>query len=551
MTQGRQLGSQYHLDSVIGRGGMGEVWRGADSRGNALAFKLLQPQFAEDPAIVHRFIAERQLLTSVRHPNVVGVRDLVAEGNSLAIVMDLVPGTDLRRHLNEQGTLPASEVCRIGAQVAHGLGAIHHRQIVHRDIKPENVLLDKSVTPPQVKLTDFGVAKLVDEGPGQSRATALAGTPMYMAPEVINGATPMPASDLYALGIVLYEMACGVTPFAGAAPGPTMQAQLTLAPGRPAGLDDQLWQIITALLHKQPGQRPHSAEAVAKHLEQLSVNLIGALALPRLPAPPPATPIQVAAPTQVIGSPAMPATRLAAPQSPVPGADDRSISFVPGFGSPQPSWSTPAEMAGQSGSSVPPGYGPQAWYNSPPQGWQGSNVSWQQGYATPQPVMVVGANPTPPPKNRGPIFAGVAVGLAIVVIGLIAAMVLNMRGDDEPNTATPSLAPTSVPEPSAPPSTRAPETSVVTVTRQPTTTAPGPLWPPAGATECNSVIAVNESTSCQFAVNVAEQYRRHGVGTVTVYSPVTGVWYDMTCTAVAGSVVQCTGGTNAVVYVRQ
>ena len=136
-TDGRPLGSRYHLDCLIGRGGMGDVWRGADSEGNAFAFKLLQPQYVEDGGIVRRFLSERQLLTSVRHPNVVGVHDMVAEGATLAIVMDLIEGTDLRRHLRERGTLAAEEACRITAQIASGLAAIHAKRIVHRDIKPE------------------------------------------------------------------------------------------------------------------------------------------------------------------------------------------------------------------------------------------------------------------------------------------------------------------------------------------------------------------------------------------------------------------------------
>ena len=318
-TDGRPLGSRYHLDCLIGRGGMGDVWRGADSEGNAFAFKLLQPQYVEDGEIVRRFLSERQLLTSVRHPNVVGVHDMVAEGATLAIVMDLIEGTDLRRHLRERGTLAAEEACRITAQIASGLAAIHAKRIVHRDIKPENTLLDHTVSPPQVRITDFGVARLMEESPAQSRRTALAGTPLYMAPEVINGQTPTPRSDLYALGIILYELLCGVTPFAGLATGPMVQAHNTMNPGRPAGIDDQLWNLIAQLVSKDPNQRPQDASVVAEQLEYLRGWLAGRPALGQLGSPPPPVPVTPPSAVTTIASAWVTPTQLAAHQTPTLG----------------------------------------------------------------------------------------------------------------------------------------------------------------------------------------------------------------------------------------
>ena len=269
-SAGRLVGSQYRIGGLIGRGGMGEVWRGVDASGAPVAVKVLLPRFAEDPEVVQRFVAERRLLTGVSDRHVVRVRDMVVEGSTLAIVMDLVEGGDLRGLLRERGTLSAAEACRVGAQVALGLAAIHARRIVHRDVKPENVLLDRSVDPPLALLTDFGVSKLVGDDPGASGVTALAGTPLYLAPELIGGGRPGPWSDLYSLGVMLYELVCGVTPFTGLVPAAVLHAQVSLLPGRPDGFDDRLWNLVWQLLGKDPGRRPGDAGVVAGQLAGLA-----------------------------------------------------------------------------------------------------------------------------------------------------------------------------------------------------------------------------------------------------------------------------------------
>lgn len=308
--EGRRLGSRYHIDTLIGRGGMGEVWRGTDETGTPVAIKTLQPQFADDPGIVQRFVAERHLLTSARDPHVVRVRDLVAEGSTLAIVMDLVPGGDLRALLTERGTLEAAEACRLAAQIASGLAAIHAAGIVHRDIKPENVLLDHTHQPPRAMLTDFGVAKIVEDSPARTQATVLAGTPMYLAPELALGMAPGPSADIYSLGILLYELHCGLTPFTGLAPGVVLHAKVTMDPGRSQGLDEQLWNLLAQLLNRDPARRP-AAAAAALLLEHLSHALDGQAALEPLTVPAPLVPTS---PSQgSFGRPAGDATQMVTP----------------------------------------------------------------------------------------------------------------------------------------------------------------------------------------------------------------------------------------------
>jgi serine/threonine protein kinase len=285
----RALGSRYRLGSRLGAGAMGEVFLGADSDGREFAFKILRPDLTADPGAVARFLQERSILVRLRHPNLVGVHDLVAEGETVGIVMDLVPGGDLRRALTTQGPLLPAEVARIGAGIASGLAMVHEAGVVHRDVKPENVLLDDSEVPPTPRLTDFGFSRLVSST-DTGRSTLMVGTPLYVAPELVDGAEPTPAADLYALGIVLYEMCCGVTPFAGGSMLTVLRRHAEMTAGRPEGIPDQLWDMINWLLAKSPRGRPQSARQVATVLDALVADLRGAPVARGLSEPPPPLP---------------------------------------------------------------------------------------------------------------------------------------------------------------------------------------------------------------------------------------------------------------------
>ncbi len=279
----RQLGSSYVLQEIIGRGAAGEVWRGVDGRGIPRAVKLLHPALADDPAIVERFIRERGLLSAIVSSHVVQVRDLVVEGRSLAIVMDLVDGGDLRSRLRSAGPAAPDDAAEIGAQIADGLAAAHAVGIVHRDVKPENVLLDAGPGL-RARLSDFGISRLVSS----TNATGMLGTPQYMAPEVAEGRAPGPAADLYSLGVLLYELSCGVPPFAGReSPLAVLRAHAGEVPGRPPGVPDALWGLLDRLLVKDPAARPADATAVAAELRAARPALAGVPAAPRLRMPPP------------------------------------------------------------------------------------------------------------------------------------------------------------------------------------------------------------------------------------------------------------------------
>ncbi|MDN6513983.1 MAG: serine/threonine protein kinase, partial [Acidipropionibacterium jensenii] len=294
---GRALGSNYLLTSVLGTGSMGEVWRATDRSGRAFAVKLLLPGLASDPDLVRRFVTERSIALGIDSPHVVRVHDMVVEGQTLAIVMDLVDGTDLQSLLARRGTLPAGEAAELGRQIAIGLGAVHAHGIVHRDVKPANVLVEPG-PPESARLTDFGVSFLQDAS-HLSHMTAVVGTPNYMAPEIIEGHRPTAASDLYSLGIMLYEMVCGVTPFATGSTMTVLRGHCQCAPGRPDGFPEPLWQIVSRLLAKSPTDRLYRAADVAAALSAAGPVLAAVPALARLRTPPPAVPLPQLDPTVI------------------------------------------------------------------------------------------------------------------------------------------------------------------------------------------------------------------------------------------------------------
>ncbi len=228
------------------------------------------------------------------------------EGETLAIVMELVNGTDLRRVLREQGPLAPLQTARVMAPICAGLAAIHAQCICHRDIKPENILIEDAGGVWAPKITDFGISTFTDPSVLTTRPTVIAGTPSYMAPELIAGGAPTVRSDLYAVGIVLYELCCGVTPFQASATVAVQAGHVERRPGRPHGVPDPLWRLIERLLAKDPAQRPASADEVAADLISMTPVLVGYPPAPAITSPP------VGAPARAAEGGAGPPTRVAA-----------------------------------------------------------------------------------------------------------------------------------------------------------------------------------------------------------------------------------------------
>ncbi|MFD8261110.1 serine/threonine-protein kinase [Streptomyces griseoluteus] len=272
----RPVGSKYLLEEPLGRGATGTVWRarqretaGAEAAvagqpGETVAIKVLKEELASDPDIVMRFLRERSVLLRLTHPNIVRVRDLVVEGDLLALVMDLVEGPDLHRYLRENGTFSPVAASLLTAQVADALAASHADGVVHRDLKPANVLLRQYDGRMHPMLTDFGIARLADS-PGLTRTHEFVGTPAYVAPESAEGRPQTSAVDVYGAGILLYELVTGRPPFSGATALEVLHQHLSAEPRRPSTVPDPLWTVIERCLRKNPGERP-SAENLARAL---------------------------------------------------------------------------------------------------------------------------------------------------------------------------------------------------------------------------------------------------------------------------------------------
>ncbi|ARF80148.1 protein kinase [Kitasatospora aureofaciens] len=385
----RPVGSKYLLEETLGRGATGTVWRGlvrqdvqvpGSEPGQQVAIKVLREELAADPDVVMRFLRERSLLLRLSHPNIVRVRDLVVEGELLALVMDLVEGPDLARYLRANGPFSPIAGALLMAQVADALAASHADGIVHRDLKPANVLLASTVVQGTEQmhpmLTDFGIARLADS-PGVTRTHEFVGTPAYVAPESAEGRPQTSAVDVYGAGIMLYELVTGRQPFQGDSALAVLQAHLAQEPQRPSTMPEPLWTVIERCLRKDPAQRP-SATALARALRVVAAGVgvhaspaavdealaVGALLLPdpQPTAVPGVVPVVPGGP----GGPGGPA-----------GAEDRTQVLPPASGGPQ---YDPAAATRVMGTQPPP---------APP-------------YGTQDRTQVMPPTAVPPPPPAGP-----------------------------------------------------------------------------------------------------------------------------------------------------
>ncbi|WP_432055086.1 serine/threonine-protein kinase [Streptomyces sp. bgisy022] len=323
----RPVGSKYLLEEPLGRGATGTVWRarqretaGAEAAvpgqpGETVAIKVLKEELANDADVVMRFLRERNVLLRLTHPNIVRVRDLVVEGDLLALVMDLVEGPDLHRYLRENGPFTPVAAALLTAQIADALGASHADGVVHRDLKPANVLLKQDGGEMHPMLTDFGIARLADS-PGLTRTHEFVGTPAYIAPESAEGRPQTSAVDIYGAGILLYELVTGRPPFSGGSALEVLHQHLSAEPRRPSTVPDPLWTVIERCLRKDPDQRPGAenlarglrvvADGIGVHANSAQIGAaenVGVLLMPDpAPAPVPGTPGAPGAsdPTQVL-----------------------------------------------------------------------------------------------------------------------------------------------------------------------------------------------------------------------------------------------------------
>ncbi|MFF3722252.1 protein kinase [Streptomyces erythrochromogenes] len=282
---GRHIGGRYRLEALLGRGGMGEVWRAHDLRlDRKVAIKFLPPDLA-DGHVVDRFHREARVTARLQHPGITQVFDSGAQDGQLHLVMELLDGRNLGAVLGEgKPGLPVRRAVDLAAQVADALSSAHRADIVHRDIKPANLML---VADGRVKVCDFGIAGFVHADSGLTREGSLMGTPDYMAPEQCRGLRVDGRADLYALGCVLFALLTGRPPFTTHGDfRVVMMDHIHTPPPRPAslrpGVPVALDRLVSVLLAKDPGERPAHAGAVAARLRDLVSRRAGAsLSAPR------------------------------------------------------------------------------------------------------------------------------------------------------------------------------------------------------------------------------------------------------------------------------
>jgi predicted Ser/Thr protein kinase len=263
------LGGRYRLEDRIASGGMGTVWSARDETLNRpVALKILNEAFADDERFIERFRREAKAAAGLVHPNVAGVFDYGEDGGRPYIVMELIDGDTLAQLVEDRGPFPPDEVARIGADVAATLALAHERGIVHRDVKPANVMLTRRG---EVKVMDFGIAAEILAGATSLTGTGMVlGTARYLSPEQARGERATPRSDVYSLGVVLYELLAGRAPFVRPTPMATAMAHMNdpappLADARPA-IPADLAGIVDRCLAKDPADRPASAGALAAEL---------------------------------------------------------------------------------------------------------------------------------------------------------------------------------------------------------------------------------------------------------------------------------------------
>ncbi|EXG80010.1 serine/threonine-protein kinase [Cryptosporangium arvum] len=496
------LGSRYELVEKIAGGATGSVWRARVlATGELVAAKQIRAELAGDADVVDRFLRERRVLTSIRHPAVVRIRDLVVEGEQISLVMDLVDGADLRHTLAVAGALAPTSAVLMAATIADALAAAHAAGIVHADVKPANVLVPADGG--SIQLADFGVSRLV-HGP----AKLSYGTPEYIAPEVVGGHASLPASDVYGLGIVLYELLTGTTPYRGGSSAEVMKRHLNSVPLWTDAVPDAVRPVLSACLVRDPSRRP-TAETLAADLRAAAPELAGMKAATPLPE---GTPHFQVAPvvesvtggvepdervTSVLAQPTVarpqvrpnptlalpepdPAPALApelvgaaAPVSPsgtrpgeafaMVGPSDSDLSGspsngTPGWDSPGPGGQLPPPPAGGYGQPPSGGVAPTNVFPAGPPSDPGAKPpSFDDTLSPPRWAFPAGTIPPrqePPKKKRWPLIVGLVIVL-LVLIGVVggAIAVLGSSGDEadpKPSTA-PSTQPAK-PSPSQTPS---------------------------------------------------------------------------------------------------
>jgi serine/threonine-protein kinase len=468
---GRIVEGKYRIGSVLGHGGMGVVYRATRVLiGDTVALKLLHNDRLQDTGSRDRFQREAQAAARLKHENAVTIYDFgVTSGGLVYLVMELVEGESLAEIIRSRGALPLDLCLDIMKQVCAAVAEAHRHNIIHRDLKPDNIIVRQVGRGTRVKVLDFGIAKLQD--PDASRLTqtgTVIGTPHYMSPEQCMGEQLDGRSDIYSIGIVLFEMLTGRLPFNATTPSAAVVQQVTQGAPSPRSINpsisDSIERVVLRALEKPREKRPQSAEDFYNEL---------AAAASGSPSPPATSP----AATRV--GPALP-NYLAGPV-PTPSAAGAAKTAEPeqseGATRPnrKPQPTVNEEQASPSGFKANPGQVPyeQPGYNKPGHDYSGygqpgydqpvnnpqshnqqsySQSSGVQGYPQPGPPSQPRYPRAAPANSRTTIFALIVIGVLILAVGavLVGALVLNrpvptINGNVAASDPTPSPSPSRYP----------------------------------------------------------------------------------------------------------
>ncbi|MCD7776366.1 MAG: protein kinase [Firmicutes bacterium] len=271
---GQIFGERYKIEKMIGIGGMAVVFRAYDMVANRfVAVKMLKSDAARDEASVRRFVNESKAVAMLSHPNIVKIFDVSVKGSYKYIVMEYIEGVTLKSYMTKKGTLSNDEIINFCSQILRALGHAHSKGIVHRDIKPQNIMLLQNG---QIKVTDFGIAKLPNTDTVTVSDRAI-GTVYYISPEQASGKEIDSRSDIYSMGVMMYEMATGKLPFIADTPVSVALMQVSQAPKPPRSVNPSipigLEQIILTSMEKDPNNRFQSAGQILQRLDALKQNI--------------------------------------------------------------------------------------------------------------------------------------------------------------------------------------------------------------------------------------------------------------------------------------
>ena len=416
------------IGEVLGRGATGEVRRATGPNGETVAVKLLRQELADDPQVVAQLLRECSVVARLADPRVIRIRHLIAQDDRVGIVMDYLPDGDVRGLLRRRGTLTPADAARLTGQVLTALRRAHDAGVVHRDVKPENVLLRGE----DAVLTDFGIARQL-EGPALTNRTGILGTPAYLAPELASELPTTPAVDLYSTGCLFYELLTGAPPFVGGPALGLVLRHVNEAPVRPANLPDQLWDLLAAMLDKQPDRRPTAAEAIDA-LRALAPVLAG---LPARPRPALADSSANASPGATHGSvptwSQAPGWDLSSPHRLTTPVDVGSMATLDGravLAETAERWADRGEATSALEDSPTrlDGQAVDAWTGSGPDGAGRGRAGADQGSRAPR---------------RRRLVLLLATALVLALAGASAALVLRPAGNDGASPASPTLVPVS------------------------------------------------------------------------------------------------------------